>query len=242
MNRLTKAKFGFFTTSWQTTDRYNLRDVFYHKNGNITGLKRYGHTGMLKDDLIYTYYNNTNRLRRVQDNISNTDYDDVHPQPANNYVYDANGNMIQDTIHKVGFIIYDIFNQPVMVYTTDGNEHLYYYDHQGSRVRKRIGGSSDYYINGIDGRTEVITNFNGAWATYNLYGLDQIGQIRRSGSTWDRFYFLKDHLGSVRVTVNASGNVVSYDDYYPFGALMYVRAQDSSSIDGRYNPVGVTVW
>jgi len=38
-NRLEKANFGFFNTSWQTTDRYNVRDILYHKNGNITALK-----------------------------------------------------------------------------------------------------------------------------------------------------------------------------------------------------------
>ena len=69
------------------------------------------------------------------------------------------------------------------------------------------------YINGIDGRTEVITNHTASWATYNLFGLDAIGQIRRSGTTWNRFYFLKDHLGSIKVIVNSSGNVVAYNDF-----------------------------
>jgi hypothetical protein len=59
---------------------------------------------------------------------------------------------------------------------------------------------------GIDGRTEVVTNNNSSWATYNIYGLDHIGQIRRDSTiTWNRFYFLKDHLGSIKVVVNASG-------------------------------------
>jgi len=83
-----------------------------------------------------------------------------------------------------------------------------------------------------------VTNHTASWATYNLYGLDAIGQIRRSGTTWNRFYFLKDHLGSVKVIVNSSGNVVAYNDYYPFGMLMPGRTQDSSSIDGRYKFTG----
>jgi len=86
--------------------------------------------------------------------------------------------------------------------------------------------------------------------TYNLYGLDLIGQIRREGATWNRFYFLKDHLGSVRVIVDASGNVVAYDDYYPVclpaeavvwrrrGMQMPGRTQDSSAVDGRYKFTG----
>jgi RHS repeat-associated protein len=131
-----------------------------------------------------------------------------------------------------------IFNRPVSVYTTGGAEHRYYYDHNGNRVRKRIGGSSDYYVNGIDGRTDVVTNNTSSWATYTLYGLDQIGQVRRDGIVWTRFYYLKDHVGSVRVIVNASGNRVAHTDMDPFGYEMPGRVQDSSSVDGRYKFTG----
>jgi len=48
-----------------------------------------------------------------------------------------------------------------------------------------------------------------------------------------RFYFLKDHLGSVRMTVDEAGTVVGYDDYYPFGMQMDGRSYTSSN-DARY--------
>ena len=38
--------------------------------------------------------------------------------------------------------------------------------------------------------------------------------------TVERYYYLTDHLGSVRATLNETGDVVHYDDYYPFGAPM----------------------
>ena len=162
--------------------------------------------------------------------------------------------MIQDLANGIGFVIYDIHNLPVRVFTTDGSPWDYAYDQEGNRVRTYNGVKTNYYINGIDGKTEVVTDKTSSWATYNLYGLDLIGQIRREGATWNRFYFLKDHLGSVRVIVDASGNVVAYDDYYPVclpaeavvwrrrGMVMPGRTQDSSAVDGRYNPVGVAVW
>jgi RHS repeat-associated protein len=49
-----------------------------------------------------------------------------------------------------------------------------------------------------------------------------------------RYYFLKDHLGSVRVTVDVSGNVTSYDDFYPFGMTMDGRSGNIGSGDARY--------
>jgi len=146
--------------------------------------------------------------------------------------------MIQDLANGIGFVIYDIHNLPVRVFTTDGAPRDYAYDHNGNRVRKYNGIETNYYINGIDGRTEVVTDKASSWATYNLYGLDQIGQILRIGTTWNRYYFLKDHLGNVKVIVDASGNRIAHTDMYPFGFEMPGRVHDSSSVDGRYKFTG----
>ena len=41
----------------------------------------------------------------------------------------------------------------------------------------------------------------------------------------DRYYYVTDHLGSVRATITAdSGHVVVYDDFYPFGLQMPRRS------------------
>ena len=45
------------------------------------------------------------------------------------------------------------------------------------------------------------------------------------------FYYLKDHLGSVRVTVDAEGVMVGYDDYYPFGQQIPGRSGNSGNPD-----------
>lgn len=46
-------------------------------------------------------------------------------------------------------------------------------------------------------------------------------------------YYLKDHLGDVKMIVNLSGKVVSYNDYYPFGLTMPGRSRTTSA-DPRY--------
>jgi len=43
------------------------------------------------------------------------------------------------------------------------------------------------------------------------------------------YYYLTDHLGSVRVTVDDDGNSVGWDDYYPFGLQMPGRTQNASN-------------
>ena len=60
-------------------------------------------------------------------------------------------------------------------------------------------------------------------------------------STWDgtqRRYFLKDHLGSIRTTVDQSGNVDGFDDYYPFGLGMPNRSDNSANDTDKYKFTG----
>ena len=47
-------------------------------------------------------------------------------------------------------------------------------------------------------------------------------------------YFLKDHVGSVRTTVDRNGNVVGHDGYCPFGLAMPGRSSNSSNPNDDY--------
>lgn len=46
------------------------------------------------------------------------------------------------------------------------------------------------------------------------------------------YYFISDHLGSVRAVINANGEMVERNDYYPFG-LRWNEANSMLS-DNRY--------
>ena len=65
-------------------------------------------------------------------------------------------------------------------------------------------------------------------------GGEVIGNLAGS----ERRYFLKDHLGSVRTTVDRNGNVVGRDDYYPFGLAMPGRSSNSSNPNDDYKFTG----
>src|SRR5690606_35148535 len=60
-----------------------------------------------------------------------------------------------------------------------------------------------------------------------------IGEVT---DTIQRFYYLKDHLGSIRMTVNSNGEVQGWDDYYPFGVIMPGRSQ--VYLDAKYRFTG----
>jgi len=53
-----------------------------------------------------------------------------------------------------------------------------------------------------------------------------------------RYYYLKDHLGTIKMTVDSGGTVTSYDDYYPFGMTMEGRSGNFGQADVRYRYTG----
>jgi RHS repeat-associated protein len=55
---------------------------------------------------------------------------------------------------------------------------------------------------------------------------------------FDSKYFLKDHLGSIRVTIDENANVLGYDDFYPYGLQMPGRSSNTSNPNDAYKFAG----
>jgi RHS repeat-associated protein len=53
-----------------------------------------------------------------------------------------------------------------------------------------------------------------------------------------RKYFVTDHIGTIRATVDIDGNVLGYDDYYPFGLTMPGRSSNSANPNDQYKFTG----
>ena len=47
-----------------------------------------------------------------------------------------------------------------------------------------------------------------------------------------RYYYVKDHLGNIRQTLDEGGNIVSAQDYYPFGGIY--RAVNTADANDKY--------
>ena len=58
---------------------------------------------------------------------------------------------------------------------------------------------------------------NGSLTYWNMVAAGTAGRLKANG---DKFFYIKDHLGSTRVVVNTAGNVLEILDYYPFGLIM----------------------
>ena len=116
----------------------------------------------------------------------------------------------------------------------NGTTIYYQYDANGNRVKKQVGRETNFYIRGADG--QVLAVYNGRNLKYVniLAGGEVIGNLAGG----ERRYFLKDHLGSVRTTVDRNGNIVGRDDYYPFGLTMPWRSSNSSNPNDDYKFTG----
>jgi uncharacterized protein RhaS with RHS repeats len=254
-NRLREGAYHWYQRSkddWNAVGQYR-EAMDYDPNGNITNLTRNNETGVAVSN-NYSYIAGTNRLLAlspvVSMSISNkgpAKYTapslSMAASPVKiaavgtSYSYDGNGNMMYDPNNTVKFIIYDNDNMPLVVYK--GSQKIEYaYDAQGACISKRVGSTPTYYVNGADGKTESVTNEGvSVLYRYNIWGNDLIGHVRLY-TTATRYYYLKDHLGSIRATVNTAGKIVSCDDYYPYGMIMPGRSMNIAADDERYKYTG----
>ena len=174
-NRLTKANWGYYTTQWFGTTaaepRYDVAGpgsapnnlITYDANGNLDYMIRYNENN-LAANMDYLYTSGTNKLHQVSG---------LNGQGANNYVYDANGNMTNDMV-KLGSgstITYDHRNLPTQV-PKQSNTIFYDYDGKGQRVSK----NNLFYVPDANGRTLAVYDLNGTLLYWNVWGLDLIGQ------------------------------------------------------------------
>lgn len=223
-SRLTSAQTYTYSGGWVTTNNYRVSPIVYDPNGNILNLTRLSQTGTAMDDLSYTYQAGTNKLTSVFNSVGSV---------TQTYTYDANGNALTDSYRGISGSTYDIHNLPISQTHSNGTIS-YWYDANGNRVRKQQGGTDHYYFAGQDGTTEAVYNASGSLRSWNITANGQlIGKVV-PGSPLTRYYYLKDHLGSIRVTVKEDNTIAGWDDYYPYGMIMAGRSGNSGQADTKY--------
>ena len=50
----------------------------------------------------------------------------------------------------------------------------------------------------------------------------------------ERYYYVKDHLGSIRQTINEDGEIVAAQDYYAYGEIIPGRSYNAGMVDEKY--------
>ena len=189
----------------------------YDNMGNLLSLSREGDmTSSLKgivDNLSMTY--DGNMLASVSDSApapsvtGSTDFRDGASE-AVEYTYDRNGNMTSDLNRKVSLISYNRQNRPARMRHAGGTETFTYLPDGTKRGRTVLG--KDRSLS----RTEYRGNLVCADDTLK-YILFDGGLIAMDGASPEYLFFLRDHLGSVRVVARPDGKAVQVNHYYPYG-------------------------
>lgn len=185
-------------------------NLAYDYNGNIKAMTQYGWkvtspAGII-DNLSYTYNTNSNKLLKVVDAASdpNTklgDFKDGSNGSGNDYSYDVNGNLTLDSNKNIISISYNYLNLPYIITLTGNRTITYTYDAAGSKLKKEVNETGQpvkttLYIGGLVYENDVL----------QFIGIEE-GRIRftpLSGSVvahFDYDYFIKDHLGNVRMVL-----------------------------------------
>ncbi|MGV8878078.1 MAG: RHS repeat domain-containing protein [Sphingobacteriaceae bacterium] len=197
-----------------------------------------------------------NKLRHVKDAVGSGNYTgDIDDQVNDNYAYDAIGNLTKDTQEGITAINWNVYGKIKSIAKSGGNIS-YTYDASGNRTSKTAGGVTTYYVRDAQGNTLAVYDGAGGnnWKEQQLYGSSRLGMWKpniniataNGTSVWDstgrKFFELSNHLGNVlsvitdkRIQHSTDGitvdyyepDVVSAQDYYPFGMPM---------------PIGKCVW
>ena len=179
------------------------------------------------DKLTYQYFGNnaSNRLQTVTEDpsIGSTDnklgdFTDKN-RTGDDYVYDQNGNMTTDNNKGIANMTYNYLNLPQNIPITGKGNISYIYDASGNKLQKTVSDISvagkiitttTNYLSGFTYESKTISPADPDNPNYtNLLQFvpheeGRIRYIKAVGSVPESFvydYFIKDHLGNVRMVL-----------------------------------------
>lgn len=195
------------------------------------------------DDLYYSYDPYSNKLKNVKDAITTLnnlgDFNDGSSTVNDDYSYDSNGNLVVDQNKNITSILYNHLNLPIEIsvispITSLTNKIKFTYDAAGNKLKKQVIEN----LTTTNNVTTTILYLDGAVYESKLSDIDgspissdydnklqyisfDEGRIRfkpkanNEHASLQYDYFLKDHLGNVRMVLTDEKR----QDVYPVATL-----------------------
>jgi RHS repeat-associated protein len=199
----------------------------------------------------YDYERDNNRLRAT------SLPGDASGTYSAQYRYDEHGNMTQMP-HLTG-MHWDFKDQLQQVDLGGGGTAYYFYDASGQRVRKvhehnGFTVEERIYLGGF----EIYRKHNGSGLTLEretlhimddqkrialvetkTFEIDNNGKNQVTNPQPITLYQLDNHLGSASLELDAGGNVISYEEYHPYGTTAYQSGRSVAEVSlKRYRYTG----
>ncbi len=227
----------------------------YDENGNILSMKQSGlklSTSEVIDNMTYSYFSNSNKLKAVteQNPMDHKlgDFTDKNTG-TEDYGYDKNGNLVADLNKRIngttgtdieagGAIEYNYLNLPwrITFKTDDGLAEkgtiTYIYDAAGNKLEKRVHDNTNPAD--PDKQTTYIGSFIYEKDKLQFFSHEE-GRVRVKETVVNNQptkeyvfdYFLKDHLGNVRMVLTEE----TQTDVYPVASL---ENSNAINLEGLY--------
>jgi RHS repeat-associated protein len=221
-NRAQNASQHSFTYSYDTKNRLTAAQnasfgssYSYDLNGNIQNLSR-KQNGQDMDVLSHVY-DAGNKLKSVNDTKGTAQTGPFefldYAGNSQEYAYDFNGNVSRDDNRKITAVRYNKKDLPESV-NIDGQAINYVYDAAGNKLKMTI----------VNGDNTITTEYAGS-VVYRNGGIAFMhfsnGRILSPATSPAFEYNVSDHLGNVRVVLDAAGTPLQGNNYYPFGMVMW---------------------
>ena len=188
----------------------------YDNDGNfITKNRPYD----VSKNITYSYNSNSNQL----------DYINIGKLNIYEFQYDYDGNLKTDPRKSFTSITYDRRNLIYNTYVNSVLKYGFFYDDAGNRIcKKQLSPTvQEYYLRDHTGRELAVYDWvTGKLKLVNLYGNGLIGKVNvsydaQNNRTDARQYYFKDHLGSIRMILNANTfDIAGAQDFYPYGEIL----------------------
>ena len=177
LNRLNTAYYRKGTTY---SNNFN-ESLSYDKNGNILSLQRwgvpedYGTVPVIPnmDDLTYTYFPNSNKLRKVSDGVASTKGFNDGVNLSTEYIYDPNANMKEDKNKGITEIKYNHLNLPTEIKFSNRQKIAYIYNALGTKIEKTVTNGSNIT------KTEYLDSFQYIDGRYSFPNLREAMYARQ---------------------------------------------------------------
>ncbi len=205
------------------------------------GISNYDGTLQSANNLSYNY--DGNQVLSITDTeeallfYGSEAFRDNH-KDSDDFTYNANGYVNKDLNKGIKNITYNYLNLPEKITFGGGNTLTYVYDALGVKRRMIIGTNLDDQYSPLSQTTEseesefdyelspidYLNNY-----VYRDNVLERIllpnGHIYHQGNRYDYNYYIKDHLGSIRVMSDEYYND-KCNHYYPFGSMFGISCEN----------------